>query len=45
MLFRSGSVALVGYTVGKYTTKAFPNDVFLSLNLSWVAVLAGGDDV
>jgi hypothetical protein len=40
----AGSVALVGYTVGKYTTKAFPNDVSLSLNLLWVAVLAAGDD-
>jgi len=43
-LVMTGSVALVGYTVGKYTAKAFPNDVSLSLNLLWVAVLAAGDD-
>ena len=40
----AGSLALVGYTVGKYTAKAFPNDVSLSLNLLWVAVLATDDD-
>jgi hypothetical protein len=40
----ASSVALVGYTVGKYTAKAFPNDASLSLNLLWVAVLATGND-
>ena len=33
------SVALVGYTIGKYTAKAFPIDASLSLNLLWVAFL------
>ena len=41
----ASSVALVGYTVGKYTAKAFPNDASFSLNLLWVAVLATGNDV
>ncbi|KIJ89519.1 hypothetical protein K443DRAFT_126752, partial [Laccaria amethystina LaAM-08-1] len=35
-----GSIALIGYTVGSYNSKANPNDVSLSMNVLWVAVLA-----
>jgi hypothetical protein len=40
----SGSIALIGYTVGSYSSKANPNDVSLSMNVLWVAVLAASED-
>jgi hypothetical protein len=40
----TGSIALIGYTVGSYSSKANPNDVSLSMNVLWVAVLAASED-
>ena len=40
----TGSIALIGYTVGSYSSKANPTDVSLSMNVLWVAVLAASED-
>jgi hypothetical protein len=40
----SGSIALIGYTVGSYSSRANPTDVSLSMNVLWVAVLAASED-
>ncbi|KIJ90957.1 hypothetical protein K443DRAFT_126366 [Laccaria amethystina LaAM-08-1] len=40
----SGSIALIGYTVGSYSSKANPKDISLSMNVLWVAVLAASED-
>ena len=40
----SSSVALIGYTVGSYSSRANPEDVSLSMNVLLVAVLAASDD-
>ena len=40
----TGSVALIGYTVGSYSSRANPQDVSLSMNVLWVAVLAASED-
>jgi len=40
----SGSIALIGYTVGSYSSKANPKDVSLSMNVLWVAVLAASQN-
>jgi hypothetical protein len=40
----TGSIALIGYTVGSYNSKANPNDVSLSMNVLWVAVLAASEN-
>lgn len=40
----TGSIALIGHTVGSYSSKANPKDVSLSMNVLWVAVLAASDD-
>ncbi|EDR14698.1 uncharacterized protein LACBIDRAFT_321919 [Laccaria bicolor S238N-H82] len=40
----TGSIALIGYTVGSYNSKANPKDVSLSMNVLWVAVLAASED-
>jgi hypothetical protein len=34
----SGSMAMVGYTVGSYAAKATPKDVSISMNLLWIAI-------
>ena len=38
-----GSMALVAYTVTSYTAAKFPDDVSLSFNLLWTALLAADD--
>ncbi|EDR08301.1 uncharacterized protein LACBIDRAFT_297850 [Laccaria bicolor S238N-H82] len=35
---------LIGYNIGSYNSKANPNNVSLSMNVLWVAVLAASEN-